>query len=201
MRVTASVSKNKEDTSNSAPKSEPKTVSDVSKEHVDSKNIVVLADEIATGQDNVTDVSSNDVDTIVMEYTEKVPTKISSVLESAHAFIKNVAPDIVDNLVVGETPIIPLAIELIEWVETNVLAGKLTGQQKKRIVIKVLLWLIDNQEDILGRDLGFEKEKLKDIVQHILPSVIDTVIAATKGKILVNKFASTAKSCASLCCH
>ena len=193
MRVTASVSKSNEGTDKNVPKSEPKNVPD---ELVDAENVIVLTDEIPADQD----VSSSDVSEIATEYTEKVPTKISSVLESAHAFIKNVAPDIVDNLVVGETPIVPLAIEMIEWVETSILAGKLTGQQKKRIVIQVLLWLIDNQEDILGRDLGFEKDKMKDIVQYILPSMIDMVIAATKGKILVNKFASTAKSCMSFCC-
>lgn len=198
MRVTASVSKG---TPEPASKPEPKTVSDVPKEQVGAENVIVLVDEIPTDQDvSFSDVSSSDVSEIATEYTEKVPTKISSILESAHAFIKNVAPDIVDNLVVGETPIIPLTIEMIEWVETSVLAGKLTGQEKKRIVIKVLLWLIDNQEDILGRDLGLEDDKLRDIIQHVLPSVIDTIIAATKGKILVNKFASTAKSCMSFCC-
>lgn len=201
MRVTASVSKTKD----SAPKSEPKDAKSVAstepKEPVDAKNVVVLTDEIATDQDTTLDLSSSVIGLVTPEHTKKVPTKISSVLESAHAFIRNVAPDIVDNLVVGETPIIPLAIELIEWAESNVLAGKLTGQQKKRIVIKVLLWLIDNQEDILGRDLGFEKEQLKDIVQNVLPSMIDAIIGATKGKILVNKFAHSAKSCISICCH
>lgn len=201
MRVTASVSKTKD----SAPKSEPKDAKSVappaSKESVDAKNVIVLTDEIARDQDTSSvDLSFSDTGVVAPEYTEKVPTKISSVLESAYAFMRNVAPDIVDNLVVGETPIIPLAIELIEWAESNVLAGKLTGQQKKRIVIKVLLWLIDNQEDIIGRDLGFEKEQMKDIVQNVLPSMIDAIIGATKGKILVNKFAQSAKSCISICC-
>jgi hypothetical protein len=201
MRVTASVSKAKESAPKPAPKSEPKdSTTVVPSEPVDAKNVVVHTDEIATDQDTTVDLSSSDLDTIAPEHTEKVPTKISSVLESAHAFIRNVAPDIVDNLVVGETPIIPLAIELIEWAESNVLAGKLTGQQKKRIVIKVLIWLIDNQEDIIGRDLGFEKEQMKDIVQNVLPSMIDAIIGATKGKILVNKFAKSAKSCISICC-
>lgn len=200
MRVTASVSKTTEATPTPAPKPTPNTESkeattSTSKEPVDAKN-VVITDEIATDQDTSLDLSSSDVP----EYVEKVPTKISSVLESAYAFIKNVAPDIVDNLVVGETPIIPLAIELIEWAESNMLAGKLTGQQKKRIVIKVLIWLIDNQEDILGRDLGFEKDQMKDIVQNVLPSMIDAIIGATKGKILVNKFANSAKSCIRICC-
>jgi len=204
MRVTASVSKVKEPTPKPAPKSEPKDAKSVAspapKEPVDAKNVVVHTDEIATDQDTTIDLSSSDIEMVMTEHTDKVPTKISSVLESAHAFIRNVAPDIVDNLVVGETPIIPLAIELIEWAESNILAGKLTGQQKKRIVIKVLLWLIDNQEDIIGRDLGFEKEQMKDIVQNVLPSMIDAIIGATKGKILVNKFAQSAKSCISICC-
>ena len=207
MRVTASVSKSDKSTPKPAPKSAPKselkeTTNEApapSKEE-DAKNVVVLTDEIATDQDSSVDVSSSDISGIILEHTEKVPTKISSVLESAYAFMRNVTPDIVDNLVVGETPIIPLAIELIEWAETNVLAGKLTGQQKKRIVIKVLLWLIENQEDVVGRDLGFEKEQMKDIVKNVLPSMIDAIIGATKGKILVNKFAKSATSCISICC-
>lgn len=204
MRVTASVSK--------APTSKPKINADPApapaakaaepapsenNTPVDNTNIDV--DELPTDNDQKPSSTENLENTRVIE-TPKVPTKISSVMQSAIAFIQNVAPDIVDNLVVGETPIIPIAVEMIEWAETNVLAGKLTGQEKKRIVINVLIWLVDHQEEVLGVDLGYEKEQMKDIVQHVLPSVIDMIIAATKGKVLVNKFAQTTKTCLNICC-
>lgn len=128
------------------------------------------------------------------------PTKISAIMSTGIAYLKNVAPGIMDNLVIGETPVVPIAVELIQWVETNVITGKLNGQEKKRLVISLLLWLVDHQKEVLGDILGDDEAKVRDIVQHIMPSVIDVIVAATKGKILINKFVQTSKSLFNICC-
>jgi hypothetical protein len=210
MRTTASVSKPQpSNPPQPQSKTQPQANTNVDPDQVpsgtDEKNVRILVNPEVDLSDVEIDELPNEKEEgtsgeeVVMA-PEKVPTKISSVLESGIAFIRNIAPDIVDNLVVGETPIIPIAVEMIEWAETNVLAGKLTGQEKKRVVINILLWLVDHQEEVLGVTLGYDTEKMRDIVQHILPSVIDIIIAATKGKVLVNKFAKTAKTCFSICC-
>ena len=105
-----------------------------------------------------------------------------------------------DNLVIGDTPIVPIAVELIEWAENNLLTGKLTGQEKKRIVIHLLLWTIDNEHIVLNGALGDKKETMRDFVEKVMPSMIDTIVAATKGKIMINQFSKVSKSCFSLCC-
>lgn len=194
MRTTASVSKPQPKNKATDKHSKDTKPVPASKDDVTNDRTLV-SDEIPA-----TDVSGIDLSGIDTFELEKVPTKISSVMQIGISFIRNVAPDIVDNLVVGETPIIPIAIEIIEWAESNILAGKLTGQEKKRVVINILLWLVDHQEDVFGKSLDYEKEQLRDIVQHVLPSAIDAIIAATKGQILVNKFAKSTKSCISICC-
>lgn len=125
------------------------------------------------------------------------PTKISTAFEQGVAFLKNVAPDIVDNMVIGETPVIPLAVELIQWIESNLLMKQLTGLEKKRIVINLLLWLVDNQKEVLNNVLGENEDEVRNIVKFVLPSTIDAIIAATKGKVLVNQFA---KQASTWCC-
>jgi hypothetical protein len=199
MRTTASVSKPQPKTKATAEQSKDTKSVPASKDDVVNDRTLV-SDEIPAADVSGLDLSGIDLSGIDTFELEKVPTKISSVMEIGISFIRNVAPDIVDNLVVGETPIIPIAIEMIEWAESNILAGKLTGQEKKRIVINLLLWLVDHQEDVFGKSLDYEKEQLRAIVQHVLPSAIDAIIAATKGQILVNKFAKSTKSCISICC-
>jgi len=200
MRTTASVSKQTPQPKPSktpAPAPAPKESQPSAAEKADNirTETPVNTDEIPAETTTSTDISGE-----MLFVKEKVPTKISTVMENGIAFIRNIAPDIVDNLVVGDTPIVPIAIEMVEWAESNVLAGKLTGQEKKRVVINILLWLVEHQEDVFGKSLDYDKDQLKEIVQHVLPSVIDMVIAATKGKILVNKFAKTAKTCIGICC-
>ena len=198
MRTTASVSKNvSQPKPSKQPAAAPKDPQPSAAEKAENIRIEtpVNTDEIPAETKTSADISGE-----MLFVKEKVPTKISTVMENGIAFIRNIAPDIVDNLVVGETPIVPIAIEMVEWAESNVLAGKLTGQEKKRVVINILLWLVDHQEDVFGKSLDYDKDQLKEIVQHVLPSVIDMVISASKGKILVNKFAKTSKTCIGICC-
>lgn len=202
MRTTAVVTQPSTKKSETAPKSAAKvprnTSSKETKERDDIPTSASAASAAATTA-SATATATEDISGIEL-LPEKTPTKISTVIEHGIAFIENVAPGIVDNLVIGDTPIVPIAVELIEWAENNLMTGKLTGQEKKRIVIHLLLWTIDHEDIVLNGVLGDKKETMRDFVEKVMPSMIDTIVAATKGKIMINQFSKVSKSCLSLCC-
>lgn len=62
------------------------------------------------------------------------------------------------------------------------------------------MWIVEN-----SNDLGLEKvhehaEKLTDFLTQIAPGLIDLLIAATRGKLSLNKAVETAQGCFSFCC-
>lgn len=181
------------------PKSEviQETKPDSKLEPTNELNNVVTLPEVSIDMSaESASIPQNEVE-MAPAVSSRPPTKISTAFEQGIAFLKNVAPDIVDNMVIGETPIIPLAVELIQWIETNLIMKQLTGLEKKRIVINLLLWLVDNQKEVLNNVLGENEDEVRNIVKFVLPSTIDAIIAATKGKVLVNQFA---KQASTWCC-
>lgn len=204
MRTTAVVTQPSTKKSETAPKSAAKVPRNTSSKETKERDDIPTSASAASAADTTASASASatateDISGIEL-LPEKTPTKISTVIEHGIAFIENVAPGIVDNLVIGDTPIVPIAVELIEWAENNLMTGKLTGQEKKRIVIHLLLWTIDHEDIVLNGVLGDKKETMRDFVEKVMPSMIDTIIAATKGKIMINQFSKVSKSCLSLCC-
>ena len=70
-------------------------------------------------------------------------------------------------------------VKLMELVETN---KKLTGEQKRMVVIKVVNECVEESELI---KLG--KELTENLVSVVLPKTIDLVIASSKGLNNINK--------------
>jgi hypothetical protein len=139
-----------------------------------------------------------DVSNVVVATPPPQPSsRIQSIMETGIAFVKQIAPGIVEDLCVGETPIIALATEVVQWSEANM--REFTGQEKRRFVIKLLNWLIDNQKDVLNNALGEYEDEARSVVKNILPSVIDALCAASKGKLALNQVKQVTKSCIAWC--
>lgn len=143
--------------------------------------------------------SSTDVSNVVIitPTEDAPPSRLQTVMESGIAFVKKIGPGIVEDLCVGETPIIAIATEVIQWTEASM--RDFTGQEKRRLVIKLLNWLIDNQKDVLNNALEGYEEEAHSVVKNILPSVIDALCAASKGKLALNQVKQVAKSCIGWC--
>jgi hypothetical protein len=136
--------------------------------------------------------------TIETDFASKTTTRMSSIMSEGINFLREVASEILDKIVVGDTPLVVVAMELTQWAEKNM--KQFSGQDKKRVVLKLLNWLIDNQEDVLNNALGENKDELHHLVDLVIPSVLDAVCAAAKGKFDINATKKIAKSCITYCC-
>ena len=61
-------------------------------------------------------------------------------------------------------------------------------------------WIVDNSEELGLAKVAEHSEKLKDFMSEVAPSLIDLVIAASRGKLNINAVVETAAGCMSLCC-
>jgi len=128
------------------------------------------------------------------EFASKDTERVSSVIAEGIAFLRENAERITQRILNGESPMIVSAIELAQWAERTMKG--FSGLERKDVVMRLLNWLIDNQEDVLQNALGEDVEDLKHIVADVVPSVLDMVCAAAKGKLDLN----TAKEVAKKCC-
>lgn len=128
------------------------------------------------------------------EFASKDTERVSSVIAEGIAFLRENAERITQRILNGESPMIVSAIELAQWAERTMKG--FSGLERKDVVIRLLNWLIENQEDVLQNALGENADDLKHIVADVVPSVLDMVCAAAKGKLDLN----TAKEVAKKCC-
>ena len=132
------------------------------------------------------------------EFASKTTARTTTIMSDGINFLRTVASDILDKIVVGDTPIVVVAMELVQWAEKNM--KQFSGQEKKRIVLKLLNWLIDNQEDVLNNALGESVEGLHMLVDTVVPSILDAVCAAAKGKYDINIPKKAVKGCLAYIC-
>jgi hypothetical protein len=127
------------------------------------------------------------------EFASKDTERVSSVIAEGIAFLRENAERIALRITNGESPMIVSAIELAQWAERTMKG--FSGLERKDVVIRLLNWLIDNQEDVLHNALGENADELKRLVADVVPSVLDMVCAAAKGKLDLNIAKVVAKKC------
>lgn len=137
-------------------------------------------------------VASSNVD-IEIEFSSKETPRINGIMADGIAFLRESSGKIIEKITVGDTPIVVVALELAQWAESYMKV--FTGQERKRVVIKLLLWLIDNQEDVLKGAMGDDTDKLRDLVSEFVPSILDAVCDAAKGKLSINTVVEVGKKC------
>lgn len=99
-----------------------------------------------------------------------------------------------DNFEIDENNIIDYIVRVMAIVEKQ---KQLSGIEKKAVAIEILLRLVDS----LNRLNAESKMRVKMLVKTLAPSVIDTIVSATKGALSVNKKVEEAtRKCFSKCC-
>jgi hypothetical protein len=131
-------------------------------------------------------------------FASKETPRVTSVMADGIAYVRELAENIIhDTHLADKAPIITLAISLAEWAEVRLRA--FTGTEKKEMVLNLLLWAIENQEDVLNNVLGENEDELYRLVRDVVPSVLDVVCAAAKGKLDLNKMVNATNSCLGWC--
>lgn len=99
-----------------------------------------------------------------------------------------------ENFEIDENNIIDHIVRVMVIVEKQ---KQLSGIEKKAVAIEILLRLVDSYNRINDSN----KSRIKLLVKTLAPSVIDTIISATKGALSVNKSIEEAtRKCFSKCC-
>lgn len=151
------------------------------------------------GEDTDDDVpaSSGDVK-IEGIFASKMTPRVTTVMADGIAHIRGIAENIIQEVSLKDTaPVITLAMRLAEWAEDRLRAFE--GAEKKKLVLNLLLWTIKNQEDVLNNALGDNEEELYRLVREVVPSVLDAVCAAAKGKLAINHIVKVSSSCFGWC--
>jgi len=136
--------------------------------------------------------------TIEGSFASKDTPRVSSVMADGIAFIRELAEKLVEETKIADkAPIIILAIRLAEWAESRLRA--FTGTEKKKMVLNLLLWAVENQEDVLFNILGDNEDELYRLVRDVIPSVLDLVCAASKGELKLNHVIKATNGCLGWC--
>jgi hypothetical protein len=139
--------------------------------HEDSKSVIELTNK--TDEINQTEVS---------EFA-KLITDITDTMKQGF-----------ENFEIDENNIIDYIVRVMAVVEKQ---KQLSGIEKKAVAVEILLRLVDS----LNRLNAESKMRVKLLVKTLAPSVIDTIVSATKGALSVNKKVEEAtKKCFSKCC-
>lgn len=94
-----------------------------------------------------------------------------------------------DNYTIDENNLVEYIIRIMTLMEQQ---KNLTGFQKKAVAIEILLRLVDSY-DRLSQD---SKQKTKLLVRTLAPSIIDSIVMASKGLVAINKkIEETTKKC------
>lgn len=99
-----------------------------------------------------------------------------------------------ENFEIDENNIIDYIVRVMAIVEKQ---KQLSGIEKKAVAIEILLRLVDSYNRLNTES----KLRVKLLVKTLAPSVIDTIISATKGALSVNKKVEEAsRKCFAKCC-
>jgi hypothetical protein len=90
-------------------------------------------------------------------------------------------------------PYVEVATELMVWIEKT--QGFLHGFDKKRIVLRIMETVLEKQEELLGGSLTGHEEEVSTILKNVIPSTMDFIVAATKGKLELNHAKKAVKHC------
>lgn len=97
--------------------------------------------------------------------------------------------DGMDHYIIDENNLVEYIIRIMTIMEQQ---KNLTGLQKKAVAIEILLRLVDSY-DRLSLD---SKQKTKLLVRTLAPSIIDSIVMASRGLIAINKkIEETTKKC------
>ena len=85
-----------------------------------------------------------------------------------------------DQYTIDENNIIDYVVRIMTLTEQQ---KSLSGFEKKAVVVEVLTRLVDTSSSLTNET----KTSLKLIIKVVVPSVIETIVAASKGLVAVNK--------------
>lgn len=101
--------------------------------------------------------------------------------------------DGIENYSIDENNLVEYIIRIMALVEQQ---KNLSGFQKKAVSIEILIRLIDSYDKLSQES----KQKTKLLVKTLAPSIIDSIVFASKGFIAVNKkIEEVTKKCC-FCC-
>lgn len=113
---------------------------------------------------------------------EKDPEQKDKIVDEFTTMIENFAQTLIESFKdkhIDENNIIDFVVKAMMLVETH---KKLSGQDKKNVVIKMLLRLTEITTLDENRKLS-----LKFLIDTLAPNMIDTIVSASKGVLNLNK--------------
>lgn len=125
---------------------------------------------------NETSKSSNSVNLELSDICENEINETTKLIMSLVSKLKMSF----DQYSLDENNIIDYVVRIMSLVEQQ---KNLSGFEKKAVVIEVLIRLVDDTNKLNVES----KTALKNIIKIVVPGVVETIVAATKGLIAVNK--------------
>jgi hypothetical protein len=114
--------------------------------------------------------------------TKPVNDQKNKIVDQFATMIENFAQTLIESFKdkhIDENNIIDFVVKAMMLVETH---KKLSGQDKKNVVIKMLLRLTE----LTTLDEN-KKSSLKLLIETLAPNMIDTIVSASKGVLNLNK--------------
>lgn len=119
---------------------------------------------------------------------EQEQSKVTEFANTIQSFTE-ILMDGMDNYIIDENNLVEYIIRIMTIMEQQ---KNLTGLQKKAVAIEILLRLVDSYDRLSVES----KQKTKLLVRTLAPSIIDSIIMASKGLIAINKkIEETTKKC------
>ena len=130
---------------------------------------------------NETSRSSNSVssNSVNLELSDICQNEINETTKLIMSLVSKLKTSF-DQYSLDENNMIDYVVRIMTLVEQQ---KNLSGFEKKAVVIEVLTRLVDDTNKLSSES----KAALKSIIKIVVPGVIETIVAATKGLISVNK--------------
>ena len=130
---------------------------------------------------NETSKSSNSVssNSVNLELSDICQNEINETTKLIMSLVSKLKTSF-DQYSLDENNIIDYVVRIMTLVEQQ---KNLSGFEKKAVVIEVLTRLVDDTNKLNSES----KSALKSIIKIVVPGLIETIVAASKGLIAVNK--------------
>ncbi len=130
---------------------------------------------------NETSKSSNSVssNSVNLELSDICQNEINETTKLIMSLVSKLKASF-DQYSLDENNMIDYVVRIMTLVEQQ---KNLSGFEKKAVVIEVLTRLVDDTNKLNSES----KAALKSIIKIVVPGVIETIVAASKGLIAVNK--------------
>jgi hypothetical protein len=140
-----------------------------------------------------TEVTIHEDSKSVIEIPRIREERVSEFANLVHSLSKSVI-DGFENFEINENNLVDYIVRVMQIVEKQ---KQLSGIEKKNVAIEILLRVVDGFDNLTSEN----KQHVKLLIKTLAPSVIDTIISATKGALSVNKKVEEAsRKCFSYCC-